>query len=311
MAIEWILFLAIILGLIKLDLGVFHKEDHVMGTKESILYSLFYFAIGLSFGLYILFSYGVDKAAEYYTGFLIEKTLSLDNIFLISVIFSYFNIPQKYQHRVLFWGILGVIVLRGIMIYLGAQIVENFSWIMYIFAVMLMLTGIKMLFIGNKPFNAEDSSIIKFFQSILPLTNKIHGNKFYITEKIGGKSKIIFTPLFLSLIIIEFTDLIFAVDSVPAIFSITQNLYVIYTSNIFAILGLRALYFAILIVIQRFKYVKVSLSFVLVFIGSKIFIKDLMGLEKFPPTLSLGITLGIILSGVIASLYFTKEIKEK
>lgn len=302
---DWMFFILIVFVLIFLDLGVFNRKDHIMGTKESILYSLFYFSIGMLFGVFIWHEYGNEGAAEYYTGFLIEKTLSLDNIFLISIIFSYFQIPKKYQHRVLFWGIIGVIFLRGIMIYLGSQIVENFSWIMYLFAIMLMITGVKMLLIGEKPINMKDSSFINFIKKILPITNKIHGNKFFIFK--DESKKLVFTPLFLALIIIEFTDLIFAVDSVPAIFSITNNLFIIYTSNIFAILGLRALYFTIIIVISRFKYVKFSLSFVLIFIGSKIFIKDLLGLEKFPPAISLSITLGIIACGVLASLYFTKK----
>jgi tellurite resistance protein TerC len=302
MTLKWIIFLTLVLTLIILDLGFFNKKDREMNTKESVIYSLFYFAIGLIFGLYVWQQHGSSGAAEYYTGFLIEKTLALDNIFIISMIFSYFAIPKKYQHRVLFWGILGVIVLRGIMIYLGAQIIENFGWVMYIFGALLILTGVKMLIYGGGEFNIEKSNFIKNIGKVIPITKEIHGNKFYIFENVDGVKKFVFTPLFVALIVIEFVDLIFAVDSVPAIFSITNNIYIVYTSNIFAILGLRALYFAILIVISKFKYVKVSLSVVLVFIGSKIFIKDMMGLEKFPPELSLSITIGIISAGVIYSL---------
>ena len=305
---EWYLFFAIIVALLVFDLGVFNKKDRVMNTRDSILYSLFYFTVGLLFGVYIWMTFGITIAAEYLTGFLIEKTLSLDNIFLISMIFTYFNIPAKYQHRVLFWGIIGVIVMRGILIYLGAAIVANYGWVMYIFGAFLIFTGIKMLILGgHSTINLEDIKIIKFLQKYFPITSELHGNKFFVRINKNGKYKLYTTPLFIALLLVEFSDLIFAVDSVPAIFSITNNIFVIYTSNIFAILGLRALYFAILIVIERFKYVKYSLSIVLVFIGSKIFLKDIFNLEKFPPLISLGVTVGIIMMGVIVSLIKTKK----
>jgi tellurite resistance protein TerC len=306
---DWAIFFIIIFGLLALDLGVLNKRDRIMSARESVLYSVFYFSIGLLFGVFVWLHKGATSGAEYFTGFLIEKILSLDNIFLISVIFSFLNIPIKYQHRVLFWGIMGVIILRGILIYLGASLVENFAWVMYIFAVILIYTGFKMLFMGDKPVDIENSFLLNFIKKNLPYTDKLDGNKFFTSMEIGGKKKSFITPLMLALILIEFTDLIFAVDSVPAIFSITTNLFIIYTSNIFAILGLRALYFTILAVIEKFKYLKISLSIILVFIGSKVFIKDLLGLEKFPPVLSLSITIGIILAGVLYSMYAMNKIK--
>lgn len=304
---DWSIFFIVIFGLLALDLGVLHKDDRIMSSRESILYSVFYLSIGLLFGVYVWLEKGPLLGAEYFTGFLIEKILSLDNIFLISVIFSFLNIPIKYQHRVLFWGIVGVIVLRAILIYLGAELVKNFAWIMYIFALILIFTGIKMVILGNKPIDIQNSFILKFIKNNLPYTEKYEGNKFFIKLEINGQKKWYMTPLMLALILVELTDLIFAVDSVPAIFSITTNIFIIYTSNIFAILGLRALYFAILAIIEKFKYIKLSLSVILIFIGSKIFIKDLLGLEKFPPILSLVITISIIMAGVLYSIYASRK----
>lgn len=304
---EWFVFFTIITALIVLDLGIFNKKDEIISPQKSVKLTIAYLIIGLVFGIYIYFDLGKESAAEYYTGFLIEKTLSLDNIFLISVIFSALSIPQKYQHKVLLLGIIGVIILRGILIYIGAKVVEEFEWIMYIFAIILIVTGIKMLILGNKPFNIKESKLLLFLQKFLPLTNNIHGNKFYIYENDSQKTKIVFTPLFLSLVMIELCDLIFAIDSIPAIFSITTNSFVIYTSNVFAILGLRALYFAIIYLVDRFKYLKTSLSFILIFIGSKTFLKDILDIEKFPPVFSLSITIFILLAGVVFSILKNKK----
>jgi tellurite resistance protein TerC len=226
------------------------------------------------------------------------------------MIFSYFAIPRQYQHRVLLWGILGVIVLRGIMIAAGAAIVENFHWVLYIFAAFLVFTGLKMLFSSDHDANdIGNNKILKFLRKHLPVTNALHGEKFIVKEvdEKTGKLKTFVTPLFLALIMVEIADLIFAVDSIPAIFAITTDPFIVYTSNIFAILGLRALYFALAALIHRFAYLKYALAAVLVFVGSKIFVADMLGIAKIPPTVSLGVTVAILATGIIGSLWATRN----
>lgn len=305
----WLVFIAIVLILLKLDLGLFHKKNRDIGFKESLWMSSFYIFIALIFGLWIWSIKGLDSFAEYTTGFLVEKSLALDNIFLISIIFSSLAIPLKYQHRVLFWGILGVIVLRGIMIGLGAQIIARFEWVLYIFASFMIFTGIKMFFISHKPVDISNSRLLIWMKRHLNITNKLHGQKFlvYETDPRSKTKKLFLTPLLIALIMVEFIDLIFAVDSIPAIFSITQDPFIVYTSNIFAILGLRALYFALASIIDRFYYLKYALAAVLIFIGSKIFIADAFNLAKIPPALSLTITFGLLASGVLFSLFRKKQ----
>lgn len=301
----WIIFISIVLVLLALDLGVFHKDNREISIKESLKMTLFYIIIACIFGLWIGYLKGLQGFAEYITGYLVEKSLALDNIFLIALIFSTFSIPPKYQYRVLFWGVVGVIVLRAIMIYLGAHIINEFHWVLYLFAAFMILNGIKMMFMPHKTVNINDNSLLKWLRSHLNITETLHDQKFYI-HKIDPKSgakKIFVTPLFIALIMVEFTDLVFAVDSIPAIFAITQDSYIVYTSNIFAILGLRSLYFAISQVIDRFYYLKYSLAMVLIFIGSKIFITDALGIAKIPPMLSLMVTLSILSSGVVYSLF--------
>jgi tellurite resistance protein TerC len=217
-------------------------------------------------------------------------------------------VPRAYQHRVLFWGILGVIVLRGIMIGLGATIVASYSWVLYVFAVFLIFTGIKMMFVGDSEHNIADNPLLKFIKKRFRVTEELHGNNFFVQKPdASGKMVRFATPLFIALILIEIADLVFAVDSVPAVFTITTDPYIVYTSNIFAILGLRALYFALAAILHRFAYLKYALSLLLVFIGSKIFVADLMGWEKFPPSWSLGITFAILTAGVVFSLWKTKD----
>ncbi len=304
----WIVFLSIVLLLLVIDLGLFHKKDKEIGVKESLRMTAFYIVIALLFGLWIWKQLGFQSFSEYLTGFLVEKSLALDNIFLISVIFSSLSIPLKYQHRVLFWGILGVIVLRGIMIALGAQLISQFSWILYVFAAFLIITGIKMFFISEQKIDIEDNMLLKWMRKHFRITNEITDGHFLVSkiDPVTKKSVIFMTPLLVALILVEFTDLVFAVDSVPAIFTITNDPYIIYTSNIFAILGLRALYFALAVIIDRFHYLKYALAMVLIFIGSKIFICDFMGIEKFPPVISLGVTFGLLFFGCVYSLYKSK-----
>jgi tellurite resistance protein TerC len=243
---------------------------------------------------------------DFYTGFLIEKSLSMDNVFLMAMIFSFLAIPRKYQHEVLFWGILGVIVLRAIMIGLGAALIAEFSWILYVFGVFLLLTGVKMLFskVDAHP-DLNENALVKFLRKHMRVTDRLHEGRFFVRQAdASGKSVLWATPLFLALVLIECADLVFAVDSVPAIFAITQDPFIVYTSNIFAILGLRALYFALAAMIHRFAYLKYALALVLVFIGGKIFLVGIIG--KIPAVISLSVTLGLLLGGVLLSLWKTR-----
>jgi len=303
----WLLFLTLVIGLLAFDLGVLHKDDHEIGVAESLRMSAMYIVLGLSFSGFIWWQMDATATAQYLTAFVVEKTLAMDNIFVIALIFGFFAIPREYQHRVLFWGILGVIVLRGIMIGLGATIVDQYHWVLYIFAAFLILTGIKMLFVADKEHKIEENGLIRFLKRRMHVTEEIHGHDFFVKKPHPETGRITryATPLFLALIMIEIADLVFAVDSVPAVFTITTDPYIVYTSNIFAILGLRALYFALAAILHRFAYLKYALSVLLVFIGSKIFIADAMGWEKFPPEWSLGITFVILGAGVAFSLWKT------
>jgi tellurite resistance protein TerC len=305
----WLLFLTLVIALLAFDLGVLHKGgDHEIGVAESLRLSAMYIVLGLGFSGFVYWQMGWEPTANYLTAFVVEKTLAMDNVFVIALIFSYFAVPRAYQHRVLFWGILGVIVLRGIMIGLGATIVASYSWVLYIFAVFLIFTGIKMMFAGDENHNIADNPLLKFIKRRFRVTEELHGNNFFVHQPdASGKMVRYATPLFIALILIEIADLVFAVDSVPAVFTITTDPYIVYTSNIFAILGLRALYFALAAILHRFAYLKYALSLLLVFIGSKIFIADAMGWEKFPPSWSLGITFAILTAGVVFSLWKTKD----
>jgi tellurite resistance protein TerC len=304
----WLLFISIVITLLVLDLGVFHKDDHVIEVRESLIMSAGYITLGLLFAFFVWWQIGADEAKIYVTAFVVEKTLAMDNIFVIAMIFTYFAIPREYQHRVLFWGILGVIVLRGIMIGLGATIVAQYSWVLYIFAVFLILTGIKMMFTGDKPMDIAQNPVLKFLKKRMHVTEEIHGHAFFVKKPDPRTGKLVrfATPLFLALVLIEIADVIFAVDSVPAVFALTTDPFIVYTSNIFAILGLRALFFALAAIMHRFEYLKYALSLLLVFIGSKIFVADLLGWEKFPPSWSLGITFVILTVGVVVSLLKTR-----
>lgn len=301
--LSWIGFGILIFALFYLDLGILHKKNKVMDSKESILMYLFYLCIGLSFGGWVWYDMGSEKAAEYVTGYLVEMSLSLDNIFIISIIFNFLSIPPKYQHRVLFWGIIGVIVMRAIVIAGGAILVSEFSWILYIFALFLIFTGFKMLFMQEKEVHLEDNVVLKYIRSHFPITDKLHGDKFYIREK----SKLLFTPLFVALAMIEIIDLVFALDSIPAIFSITTDTYIVYTSNIFAIMGLRTLYFALAAILRTFEFLKHALALVLIFIGSKVYLIHIFDLEKFPASISLSVTIGLLVGGVVVSLLYKKD----
>lgn len=377
----WLVFLGLVVTLLVFDLGILHRDQHEIGIKESLTLSAFYITMGLAFGGWVWWEMGPKSGVEYITGFVVEKTLAMDNIFVIAMIFSFFGVPRKYQHRVLFWGILGVILLRGVMIGLGATLVAQFGWILYIFALFLILTGYKLLVMsealqhylqnerkghhyrrlviavwllvsaaiayavhlgvqqtgenvlvrvviylllaGNallgvkiayltigEEKDLKNNPLLRFLTRHLRVTSEFHDQKFAVRLPDPKSGKIVtwVTPLFLALLMIEIADVIFAVDSVPAIFAITVDPYIVYTSNIFAILGLRALYFALAAMIDRFAYLKYALSAVLIFIGSKIFISNLMGWEKFPAEWSLMITLAFLGSGFVFSLWKTRNI---
>jgi tellurite resistance protein TerC len=305
----WLLFLGIVLVLLVLDLGVLHKGSREIGVRESLLLSTFYIALGVGFGGLVWMQLGPQAGVEYLTGFVVEKSLAMDNVFVIAMIFTYFAIPRAYQHRVLFWGILGVIVLRAVMIGLGATLVAEFGWVLYLFAAFLIATGVKMLWWGGEGTDLSKNPVLRLMRRWFRVTEELHGERFLVRLPVPatGRTATWLTPLFLALVLIEVADVIFAVDSVPAIFAITTDPYLVYTSNIFAILGLRALYFALAAVLHRFTYLKQALAVLLIFIGSKIFVADLLGWSKFPAEWSLAITFAILAAGVLYSLWRTRR----
>jgi tellurite resistance protein TerC len=305
----WAVFFAIIAILMALDLGFFNKTDHEIGVAESLKMSAFYVTIGMLYGAFVWYEMGAVKGNEFITGFLVEKSLSLDNIFVISLIFTYFNIPSKYQHRVLFWGIIGVLILRGLAIGIGAALVARFEWILLIFAAFLVFTGIKMvLSADDEPSDMADNKLLKLLRRKLPITNELHGRNFTVTlpDEVGNKKRY-FTPLLLCLLLVEVADLVFALDSIPAIFALTTDPFIVFTSNVFAILGLRSLYFALNAILHRFEYLKYAISLVLVFIGGKVLVAHFLHIEKIPSSISLGVTAGLLAAGVFYSMYKTKE----
>jgi tellurite resistance protein TerC len=311
----WAGFISLVIALLAFDLGVLNKKDKELGIAESLWLSLFYFIVAIIYGVGIWYAYetgalktsdGVHAGMAFFTGYFIEKALSVDNVFVISLIFGYFAIPRKYQYRALVWGILAVIVLRGIMIGIGAAIVQQYDWVLYFFALFLIATGIKMLVVPEGDPDISKNPVVKFMRKRMRVTDKLHEQKFFVREPDPKTGKLVLwaTPLFLALAVINVADLIFAVDSVPAIFAITTDTFIVYTANIMAILGLRALYFALAAMVHRFEYLKYALAIVLVFIGFKIFWNNLVG--KMDPAISLGVTLALILGGILYSLWKTR-----
>ncbi len=302
----WLSFLGIVALLLALDLGVLHRDEREIGVRESLWLSAGYIGVALLFGAWVWHQLGAQPGLEYFTGYLIEKSLSMDNVFVIALIFGFFAVPRAYQHRVLFWGILGVIVLRALLIGLGAALVSQYSWVLYVFGAFLVLTGIKMLWMGDHPMDLARNPLLKFLRRHMRVTDELHGRDFFVRQPhpASGKAVLWATPLFLALCMVELADLVFAVDSVPAIFAITTDPFIVYTSNIFAILGLRALYFALAAMIHRFAYLKYALALVLVFIGGKVFLVNLVG--KTPPVISLSVTAVLIAGGVLVSLWKTR-----
>ena len=309
----WGAFLTIVAVLTAFDLGVLHKEDRELGIAESLKLSVFYISVALLFGVWVWFERGEQSGMEYFTGFFIEKALSIDNVFVISLIFTYFAIPPKYQYRALLWGIMAVIVLRGLMIAGGAALLAEAYWVLYLFAAFLVFTGIKMFFAGDEPMDVGKNAVVLWISRHMRVTKELHAQRFFVqvADEKTGKMVRAATPLFLALVVINLADLVFAVDSVPAIFAITTDTFIVYTSNIFAILGLRALYFALAAMVHRFHYLKYALAAVLIFIGSKIFVADfILDGAKFPAGISLGVTAALIAAGIAYSLLKTRGAPE-
>jgi tellurite resistance protein TerC len=302
----WIGFNVFVLLMLALDLGVFHRHSHVVSTKEAAIWSVVWIGLAMLFNAGIYFYWDVlspqstytnrEASLAFFTGYLIEKSLSVDNIFVFVLIFSYFAVPAAYQHRVLFWGIIGALLMRGALIAVGATLLKEFHWIIYIFGAFLIFTGIKMALHRNEEVHPEHNPLIKLLRRIMPVTEKYEGEKFFIRRA----GTLMATPLFLVLLMVESTDLIFAVDSIPAIFAVTNDPFIVYTSNVFAILGLRSLYFLLANVMHRFQYLKIGLAFVLTFVGAKMVLVDIY---KIPVGVSLGVIATILTISILASLW--------
>jgi tellurite resistance protein TerC len=293
--IFWILFNAFVLIMLALDLGVFHRKTHEVSLKEALTWTFVWIFLALIFNMVIFYWRGRQQALEFFTGYLVEKALSIDNIFVFIMIFTYFQIPSKYQHKVLFWGILGALLMRVIFIFAGVALIEKFHFTIYIFGALLIYTGYKMFYNDNAKIDPEKNQLIRFFKKFMPVTPHLQEDNFFV--KLNGK--LYATPLFLVLLLVETTDLIFAVDSIPAILAITQDQFIVYTSNVFAILGLRSLYFALAGVVHRFWLLSTGLAIVLVFVGIKMLLIDLY---KIPIELSLIFIAFIITGSIILSL---------
>jgi tellurite resistance protein TerC len=303
----WGFFLCLVVLLLVFDLGVLHRRPHEIGITESFTLSAFYIALSLAFGGFVWWELGQRAGLEYVTGFVIEKSLAIDNIFVIAMIFGYFAIPRIHQHRALVYGILGVVVLRGIMIGAGTALISSFEWVLYLFAAFLIVTGIKMLVTREAEYDVSANPVLPFLRQHLRVTDRLHGHAFFVTQPHpeSGRQVLWATPLFLALVMVELADVVFAVDSIPAIFAVTTDPYIVFTSNLFAILGLRALYFALAAMIHRFVYMKFALASVLIFVGAKVFAADLLGIEKVPSGVSLSVTLFMLAAGIAVSLWKT------
>ena len=294
----WVAFNAFVLAMLAVDLFVFHREAHEVRLREAAAWSLVWIALALLFGLGVYQFMGREAGLEYFAGYVIEKALSVDNIFVFVLIFTSFKVPARYQHRVLFWGILGALLMRGAMIGAGAYLIQQFHWIIYLFGAFLVFTGIRMATHNDHDLEPESSLAIRFVRRLMPVTSAYHGQDFFVRERVADGVRLAATPLFVVLVLVETTDLIFAVDSIPAIFAITQDPFIVYSSNVFAILGLRALYFLLADVIHRFHYLKLGLSIVLVFVGVKMLAVDFY---KVPIGLSLGFIVLVLGIAVAAS----------
>lgn len=307
---HWAGFILCVLFFLALDLGVFHRHAHVVKFKEALGWTAVWFTVAMFFALWLRFARGPDESLEFVTGYLIELSLSMDNVFVIALIFGYFRVPQQYQHRVLFWGILGALIMRGVLIAVGAALIQQFQWMLYVFGVFLVFTGVKMLFVDDDGVHPEKNPVIRLARKLFPISTELNGQRFTIKRDAG----IALTPLALVLILVETTDLVFALDSIPAIFAVTSKPFIVFTSNVFAILGLRSLYFVLAGAIGLFRYLKYGLSLVLVFIGVKMLFAphgDSHGWWQFeiPIVASLCIVVSIILASILLSVIASRRSK--
>jgi tellurite resistance protein TerC len=301
----WVGFNLFVLAMLALDLFVFHREAHEVRLTEAAVWSVLWVLVALSFNGGIFVFMGREAALEFLTGYLIEKALSVDNIFVFVLVFSYFGVPARFQHRVLFWGILGALAMRGAMIGAGAYLIQQFHWIIYAFGAFLVFTGVRMATQDERAIEPEANPVIRLVRRLVPVTDVYRGQQFFVREaRASARPRYAATQLFVVLVLVETTDLIFAVDSIPAIFAVTQDPFIVYTSNVFAILGLRALYFLLAGIIHRFHYLKLGLSVVLVFVGAKMLLTDLY---KVPIGLALGVVAAVLGASVIASLLFPQR----
>ena len=297
----WIGFNVVVLAILALDLGVLHRRSEKVSLKQAAIWSTIWVVLSLCFAASIYLTMGKERGLEFLTGYLIEYALSVDNIFVFVLIFTYFNVPEKYQHRVLFWGIIGALVLRGVMIVAGSALVTRFAWTLYLFGAFLVVTGIRMALQKDAAaYNPERDPVLRLARKIIPVTKDYHGKSFFVREpRPGGGTRLAATPLFIVLLIVDTTDVVFATDSIPAIFAVTRDPFIVYTSNICAVLGLRALYFLLAGIVDKFVYLKLGLSLVLVFIGAKMLLE---GLFHIPIGISLGVVALVLASSIAASV---------
>lgn len=296
----WTGFIVFVFIMLALDMGVFHRKSHEVKIREALIWSAVWISLALIFNYGIFIFMGREKAIEFLTGYVIEKSLSIDNLFVFIMVFTYFNVDTKYQHKILFWGILGALVMRAIFIFAGVALISMFHWIIYVFGGFLIFTGIKMLFHKDEKLNPNKNPLVIIFKKFFPVTEVMHGSKFFVKTN----ARTVATPLFVVLLVIEFTDLIFAVDSIPAILAISNDTFIIFTSNVFAILGLRALYFALAGITKYFYYLKYGLSAILVFVGIKMIMAEFY---KIPVVYSLLTILGILIISILFSVIYPKK----
>ncbi len=296
----WVAFNVFVIGMLALDLGVFHRKAHTVSLREALSWTAVWITLALIFNAWVFHALGQQKGTEFLTGYLIEKSLSVDNVFVFAVLFTYFGVPPQFQHKVLFWGIFGALVMRAAMIAGGAALITNFSWIIYLFAALLVITGFKMVFGNHDTIDPEKNIALRLLRRVMPMTKDFRGQNFFVREN----GILMATPLFGVLVCIEVTDLVFAVDSIPAIFAITTDTFIIYTSNVFAILGLRSLYFALSGILPYFQLLKYGLGVILVFVGVKMSLAH--SPWKIDTMVSLGVVAGILVLSIIASIIFRR-----
>lgn len=296
----WIIFGLLVLAMLVLDLGVFHRRAHVVQLKEALWWSLAWISLALIFSLLVFFWKGSEKALEFLTGYVVEESLSVDNLFVFLVLFSYFRVPRQYEHKVLFWGILGVLVMRGIFILAGVALIHRFHWLLYFFGILLIGTAVKLAFEKDKEIHPEKNPILKLFRKLMPVTEGYENSKFFVRKE----GRLFATPLLVVLLVVESTDVIFAVDSVPAVLGITQDPFIVYTSNIFAILGLRSIYFALAGIMSLFHHLHYGLAFILGFVGAKMLLAEIY---KIPVGYALAVIVVVLALSIFASLIWPRQ----